>query len=255
MTGTLLHAQDTIYLKNGDEIKAKVLAIRPTEVEYKKADNPDGPTYAIEKYKILMILYADGTKDIFNEPQPAGANEALKSPQQPVTQQQTQGQNRTIQTGTPYAAGVLTADRNESYTGMGFSYLGFEGLDYGFGFHFLGIEPGQVGLGLNMSFGGKEINEFGVTGDFFMANFMLSLTAATKDNFFMYASGGINYIESSTRVRIGNTTTTVDFNDTLGMGEVGMGFYFKPFAVSVGYSLPDFDFDRGGLALSLYIIW
>ncbi|MGN6213958.1 hypothetical protein [Parafilimonas sp.] len=60
-------AQDTITLKNSDDIKAKVLEVTTTEIKYKKFENLNGPTYSILKSDILLIRYENGTKDIFNE--------------------------------------------------------------------------------------------------------------------------------------------------------------------------------------------
>jgi hypothetical protein len=57
---------DDIVFKNGEELFAKVLEISSSEIKYKKCDNPQGPTYSLEKEKVLMIKYKNGTKDIFN---------------------------------------------------------------------------------------------------------------------------------------------------------------------------------------------
>ncbi len=64
-------AQDVIIKKNGEEIKAKVKTVSDTEVEYIAANNPDGPVYKIAKADVLLIMYANGTKDIFNESNPS----------------------------------------------------------------------------------------------------------------------------------------------------------------------------------------
>jgi len=60
------HAQDFIVLKNGDEIKSKVLEITQSEIKYKKYDNIDGPTISIAKTNVSMLRYANGTMDIIN---------------------------------------------------------------------------------------------------------------------------------------------------------------------------------------------
>jgi hypothetical protein len=57
-------AQDIIVLRNGDEIKSKVIEITPTEIKYKKFDNLGGPTIDILKSDVFMIKYANGTKDV-----------------------------------------------------------------------------------------------------------------------------------------------------------------------------------------------
>jgi hypothetical protein len=61
-----LLSQDIIILKNGGELKAKVLEVSPDMVKYKKWDNQDGPSYSESKANITMIKYQNGTKDIFS---------------------------------------------------------------------------------------------------------------------------------------------------------------------------------------------
>lgn len=61
---TTAFAQDVIVLKNGDEIKSKVVEITPTEIKYKKFDNLEGPTIVILKSDVFMIKYANGTKEV-----------------------------------------------------------------------------------------------------------------------------------------------------------------------------------------------
>lgn len=58
-------SQDIVILKNGDEIEAKVLEIDDNVIKYKRASNPTGPTYKLEKSKIFMIRYESGDKDMF----------------------------------------------------------------------------------------------------------------------------------------------------------------------------------------------
>lgn len=60
-------SQDLIIMKNGDEVKAKILEILPDVVKYKKAENLDGPSYSEIKNNIFMIKYQNGTKDVFNQ--------------------------------------------------------------------------------------------------------------------------------------------------------------------------------------------
>jgi hypothetical protein len=65
LTGWLL-AQDIIILKNGGEIKAKVIEVLPDTIKYKKWDNQEGPSYFESKANIVMIKYQNGTQDVFN---------------------------------------------------------------------------------------------------------------------------------------------------------------------------------------------
>jgi hypothetical protein len=65
--GITANAQDVITLKNGTDINALVQKISEFEIEYKKFDNPNGPNYTLKKSEILIIRYANGSKDIFSE--------------------------------------------------------------------------------------------------------------------------------------------------------------------------------------------
>lgn len=70
----LLKAQDNIILRTGDEIKAKVEEVGIAEIKYKRTDNPTGPLYTIRKSEVLLINYANGTKDVFAQQQTTGNN-------------------------------------------------------------------------------------------------------------------------------------------------------------------------------------
>jgi hypothetical protein len=61
-----IYAQDIIILKSGDEIKSMVVEVLSDQIKYKKFENKQGPSYGIEKSKIFMIRYANGSKDVFN---------------------------------------------------------------------------------------------------------------------------------------------------------------------------------------------
>ncbi|MEZ0540952.1 hypothetical protein [Fibrella arboris] len=65
LTATLTYAQDNIILRSGDEISAKVLEVNQTDLKYRKAANPDGPIYTSPLRDVLLIKYANGTKDTF----------------------------------------------------------------------------------------------------------------------------------------------------------------------------------------------
>lgn len=59
-------AQDVIVKKDGSTIISKVIKIGTQEVEYKKASNPEGPTYSLLKSEIMAINYENGEKDTFD---------------------------------------------------------------------------------------------------------------------------------------------------------------------------------------------
>ena len=61
------YSQDLITENSGNDINAKILEVTSTEVKYKKTNFLDGPTFTILKSDILMIRYANGTKDVFGK--------------------------------------------------------------------------------------------------------------------------------------------------------------------------------------------
>ena len=67
------HAQDLLTKRNGDEIAVKVVEITPSEVKYRRADNPDGPLISVWRSDVFLIRYANGTKEVLNS-QPAAIN-------------------------------------------------------------------------------------------------------------------------------------------------------------------------------------
>ena len=58
-------AQDLIVLKEGEVIKSKVIEIGINEIRYKKWSNPEGPSYVIEKFRVLSINYENGEVESF----------------------------------------------------------------------------------------------------------------------------------------------------------------------------------------------
>lgn len=64
---SICFSQDIISVRDGDDILATITKVGPTEVEYKKFDNPDGPLYSILKSDILLIKYENGTHEVFDD--------------------------------------------------------------------------------------------------------------------------------------------------------------------------------------------
>jgi hypothetical protein len=62
---SVLFSQDIITTNKGDEINAKVLSISPTEIQYKKFSNLEGPTYIILRSDVFSIKYPNGEKEVF----------------------------------------------------------------------------------------------------------------------------------------------------------------------------------------------
>lgn len=77
----LLCAQDVIVKKDGTTIVAKVQKIGTAEVEYKKFNNMEGPTYAISKEEVRSINYENGLQDVFEEKAIGSRKSAGASPE------------------------------------------------------------------------------------------------------------------------------------------------------------------------------
>ncbi len=75
---------DIIILRNGNEIKAKIIEIGITEIKYKKCDYADGPTYTALKSDVFMIKYANGSKDVFSDTEQKVQPETKKEPEYKV---------------------------------------------------------------------------------------------------------------------------------------------------------------------------
>ncbi|MBX9853416.1 MAG: hypothetical protein K2X86_16845 [Cytophagaceae bacterium] len=75
-SASLLYAQDVITLRSGETINGKVAEVGTTEIRYYKADNIDGPVYVATKSDVVQIIYANGTKDVFNSQTSANQNAA-----------------------------------------------------------------------------------------------------------------------------------------------------------------------------------
>jgi hypothetical protein len=111
LVGRLALAQDTIVQTNGSKIVGVVQEVGTTEIKYKKySTQQTSPVYDIEKYKVSMIKYADGTKDVFPvtpAPTPAPATSTV------------------IYSNYPYSPYPVTVDTNFPITG---AYVYFGGM-------------------------------------------------------------------------------------------------------------------------------
>jgi len=58
---------DIIFLKDGQEIKAKLIEITLSEIKYKLFEYLDGSTITAAKSDVYVIFYANGTREVFNE--------------------------------------------------------------------------------------------------------------------------------------------------------------------------------------------
>lgn len=71
MVALTTFAIDIIVKTDGSTIQAKVLKISPTEIEYKKVTNINGPSYTIPVAEVMAINYENGEKEVFEGNNPA----------------------------------------------------------------------------------------------------------------------------------------------------------------------------------------
>jgi hypothetical protein len=95
-------ACDTLIMKNGTEIKVKVLEVTPTEVKYKYCSNINGPLYVAYRYNISYVKYANGTMDSFVNEHPPVVNKSF-------------GNNQTHNGGYNQNSGVSNRNPIENY--------------------------------------------------------------------------------------------------------------------------------------------
>lgn len=60
-------SQDTIFFKNAGTLVVIVKEVAQTEVQYKKAELPDGPMYIISKNDIEKIVYKNGYTEVIKK--------------------------------------------------------------------------------------------------------------------------------------------------------------------------------------------
>lgn len=62
-----LFSQDIIYLKDGSELKAKIIELTSEFVKYKKFEQLEGPVRNLSISDLFMIIYQDGTREVFKK--------------------------------------------------------------------------------------------------------------------------------------------------------------------------------------------
>ena len=63
----IVFSQDIIYLKNGTEIKAKIIELTNEFVKYKKYEQQEGPLRNQLISDVFMVIYENGTREVFKE--------------------------------------------------------------------------------------------------------------------------------------------------------------------------------------------
>ncbi len=61
-----LYGQDKIYLFDNSVIESKISEMGINEIKYKKFNNLDGPVYVLEKSKVVMVIFENGTHEVVN---------------------------------------------------------------------------------------------------------------------------------------------------------------------------------------------
>lgn len=57
-------AKQIMTMVDGEEIEVEIVTMGTSEISYKKASNPSGPTYTTSRNKVFFILFEDGNKEI-----------------------------------------------------------------------------------------------------------------------------------------------------------------------------------------------
>ena len=192
-----VYAQDIIILKSGDEIKSIVSEVLSDQIKYKKFDNKQGPSYGIEKSKVFMIRYANGSKDVFNEQQKVTKPTISRAVYVEPRQQQTTYRAAPV-AHKSYSNSYNSSVRNTLFGGVTLPTGYF--ADYqGIGF-FVGDEAdipiGNSGLNITLNgsfsyFTAKDVYYYNDGTSFMVARIMpgLKFIAPVSDNTELYGVG------------------------------------------------------------------
>ncbi len=75
--GLIAKAQDVIVTHDAVRIDAIIEEVSETQVKYKKADNPNGPSFIMNTDKIATIIYQNGSVQTFEQQQSQNATPTL----------------------------------------------------------------------------------------------------------------------------------------------------------------------------------
>jgi hypothetical protein len=200
-------AQDIIILKSGDEIKSMVVEVLSDQIKYKKFENKQGPSYGIEKSKVFMIRYANGSKDVFNQvsntPKTASAPRPVVKTvyAEPRTEARPQYRSAPVRRS-PVSSYGGSPVRSMIYGGISLP-TGYFADSQGIGF-FIGDET-------DIPIGGSGLN-IAINGTF---NYFTG-----KDSYYYY---GTSYIVARVMPGIKFITPVSDSVELYGVGLAGIG--------------------------------
>jgi hypothetical protein len=164
------NAQEIIFKRSGEQIKALVTEINVDNIKYKDWANKAGAVQTILKSQVLKIKYADGTEDIMDAPESkpvtiskpttsnkSSGNAAPKSNVNVPTNQQAKT-NKPVPSKPVAQQNTPKPQKSERQEGDG------KPLFFVLGANFM-IQPvanGQMGAGLNLGIGYKFTESLGV---------------------------------------------------------------------------------------------
>jgi hypothetical protein len=189
--GLTSYSQDILYKKDGSKEEVKVLEINTYEITYKKASNPDGPAYVINRGEVVLISFANGEHELITPvtEEKGGETEATVVREKPFTKD--------------YTRNIMSFHMFDVVFGdIAFSYEriladGRLGIKIPFSFGFYGINPDDTPFDFNnLFYSGFGLN-FYPTGQgrvryFLGPNFRLGVGRAS-DYYYYYDEWG-NYV-------------------------------------------------------------
>jgi hypothetical protein len=150
-----MKAQDLILLKNGNELDAKVMEVNVSEIKYKKSDNPDGPSYSVQRSDVFLIKYKNGTKDIISPITDADQKNKSSNPAAPSTSLTTNG---TVELGGDLSFNTISGEGNSNSVTV-ISFNPYVGIMIASGFE-LGISPGVTSTSGSGGYSATTFNFF-----------------------------------------------------------------------------------------------
>jgi predicted small secreted protein len=64
-----VYSQDVIVKNNGERIEAKNVEVKGSHIKYKEWGHPEGPPKTLFHCDIFVIIYEDGKREVFPQPE------------------------------------------------------------------------------------------------------------------------------------------------------------------------------------------
>lgn len=164
-------SQDTIILKNGVKIVAKVLEVGAAEIQYKTSDVRETIIYTLKKSSVSMIKYPNGAQDVFISPN--------ETPLKPISSNRFSFKVNLLQLLFSEARGLIEIPfKNNSSIELTGSYL------YGT------TQTGLMGNGYKIGLGFRDHFDSGIFLNptfFYMNSIFTNSTLTTSGNYLTFA--------------------------------------------------------------------